>query len=60
MPSKVIAEGVEVQKLDSCLKNKEELFFYKFKKIWKNYSYNRTKNVFKLDLAERASIQELE
>ena len=60
MPSKVIAEGVEVQELDSCLKNKEELFFYEFKKIQKNYSHNRTKNVFELDLAERASIQELE
>ena len=56
MPSKIIAEGVEVQELDSCLKNKEELFFYEFKKIWKKYFHNCTENVFELDLAERASI----
>ncbi|CAG8462013.1 8838_t:CDS:1, partial [Gigaspora margarita] len=30
---KIIAEGVKVQELDLCLKNKEELFFYEFKKI---------------------------
>jgi len=59
MLSKVIAEGVEVQELDSYLKNKEELFFYEFKKIWKNYFHNCIENVFELDLAERASYENL-
>jgi len=35
MPSKVIAEGVEVQKLDSCLKNKKSFFSMNLKRYEK-------------------------